>query len=808
MFPYFLAINRKDFFYLIHFFWKRKFFYSSLLFSAFVFLYALTVFIIYVFTYAQIDVQIDEYRKWLYGTGFKEKKKPIRIYAADKKLLGEYIPERGSWITMSTCADLKWLKYATVLSEDKEFYEHSGVSYKGILRAAWRNIISFDLKEGGGTLTQQLARNLFTGRERSFYRKFYETFIAFQLESALSKDEILCLYLNKIYMGEGRIGAEEASWFYFNKPPERLDASEAAMIVGLYPSPVYYSPLNNIQLSLKKQRLVLDRMVEASQEKFNSRKRNLNVQRFFKRYQISNGPKVNSGKIGLYGASRDFRYNIAPTVTAYAKNFLYKSLPEDIILEGGLKVYTTIDSTKQSIALSIMRDYVGKLRTRMLKENKKANRENLRRWSKQLNGVFISLAPRTGGIKAVIGGYSITEGNMPWRVWRMQRQPGSSIKGFLYAVALDEEAFHLNSIMTDSPIDIAGYSPRNWNNIYLGKVSIAQALAMSINTVATQILNETGVGTFRNRIADALSLNFFEKRNRFPANLSLALGSGELSPLELAQIYGILLNEGYGVDPYLILRVEDKNRNIIWESPRFREKRGPYLSPYAYAGSIKLMQFVFDPDLGGTAGFVGKRQKKDPSYLSFPIAGKTGTVQMAPQNRYRYPGVHGVRDAWFVGLVPDEVNIVWFGQDEGVPILGHGATAALMWSAYVQKAIPQKEITSFFPEINVPILTKVPTESIENIQKEDMQENIEEEEEDTQGEDQKKIQEEAQQNVQEIEKNNQNDLLEKEPEIEKEIEKEPENRSEEGTANEEEREEESLKEESPKEESLEEEREQ
>ena len=676
--------------------WKPYFFYGFLALLVFLFIYTASVFVSYFWNRAQIGQDLEEYRQWVYGTGTRQKAPPIKIYAANGALLGEYLPERGSWITMSACSELKWLKAATIAAEDQEFYSHGGVSYKGILRAAWRNLRSFALREGGGTLTQQLARNLFTGRERSFYRKLYETLIAFQMEGQLTKEEILCLYLNKIYMGEGRIGAEEASWFYFQKPPWKLDAAEAAMIVGLFPSPVYYSPLNNIELSLMKQNYVLEQLVK--NERLQSSEAKRAMRNFLKNYEIKTGEMPGPGRVGLYGASRDFRFNIAPAVNEYVKKFLYESLPEDLILEGGIQVYTTIEPKRQALSLQMMRTQIYSLRQTMLKQNYRVEPEKLSKWVERLNGAFVALDAKDAKILAVVGGYSITEGSMTQRIWSMLRQPGSSIKGFLYASAIDEKNLHLNSMVVDEPFEMGDYKPRNWNNKYLGQVPLARAMAMSINTVAVKTLRDMGIAAFRGRLAQALDLKVFEKQERFPNNLSLALGSGELSPLELAQLYASLVNGGYFVRPYLITRIEDHKSQVLWEKPSDSTPAEPFLSPEACAGALKLMEFVFDPDLEGTAEFIGKRRRRDPNYLPFPIAGKTGTVQIPEQHKERYRGMSGVRDAWFVGIVPQELAVLWFGQDEGVPIPGSGSRAAAAWASYAQQALLGSKLGETFPE--------------------------------------------------------------------------------------------------------------
>ena len=455
-----------------------------------------------------------------------------------------------------------------------------------------------------------------------------------------------------------------------------------------------------------KQSYVLDQLVESG--KLSLKERNYAGQRFLRSYEIKEGEEPDPGRVGLYGASRDFRFNIAPAVNEYVKNFLYESIPEDLILEGGMKVYTTIEPKRQALALQMMRAQIYSLRQSMLKQNPNADPEKLSKWAERLNGSFVALDALGGKILAVVGGYSITEGSMTQRIWSMLRQPGSSIKGFLYASAIDEEKLHLNSIVMDEPFDIGGYKPRNWNNKYLGEVPLARAMAMSINTIAAKTLHEMGISAFRERLAQALELEIFEKGERFPSNLSLALGSGELSPLELAQIYAALVNGGYFVRPYLITRIEDSKSQVLWESPPKNSSSDPFLSPIACASALKLMEFVFDPDLEGTAAFIGKRRLQDPNYLPFSIAGKTGTVQTPEQHKGRYPGVSGVRDAWFVGIVPQELAVLWFGQDEGVPIPGSGSRAAAAWASYAQRALSKTKIGQTFPETGVIVQTSLP----------------------------------------------------------------------------------------------------
>ena len=698
----------------------------------YIFVYLSVVLVHYAIDRSRIDQELKSHKEWLHGFGEQSKKEPIKIYAANGKLMGEYLPERGSKITMPVCKQLRPLRDAVIATEDHDFYSHRGISYKSIIRAAWKNISSFGIRQGGGTISQQLARNLFTNMERSFSRKLYESLAAYQIESILSKDEILCLYLNKIYMGEGRVGAEEASWFYFKKPPEKLDIAEAAMIVGLFPSPVKYSPLNNIELSLKKQKMVLDRMTEHGN--LSQAKRQKTMKHFLRRYQVKLSTK-DSGLIGLYGASRYFRFNIAPSANEYVKDFLHQSLPDDVIRNGGLRVYTTIDPVRQSAALRTIRSMIRRLRIQMILKNPKKDPELMQKYSRRLNGVLISLDSVTGNILSVVGGYSVTEGTMTRRVWSMRRQPGSSLKGFLYAVALNEETLKINSLVDDKRISINGYRPRNWNRKYLGEMPLVQAVAMSVNTIAVQTLHDIGISRFRSYLSSALGFGFFEARKRFPGNLSLALGSGELSPLELAKIYAPISNGGFSVTPRLIRFIESSTGDTLWSTSRYKTSETKVFDPASSSSTLKLMEHVFDPSLNGTASFIGKRREANANYLPFPIAGKTGTVQIDSKvRRTKYKGIRGVRDAWFIGIVPREVTVVWLGQDEGVPIPVSGATAATVWAAYAQSALKGRIQGNFPAYLIDPFDQTLEEENAEDIESMEDSEDEDEYEEEDEGE--------------------------------------------------------------------------
>lgn len=635
---------------------------------------------------------LKNYKLWMEGTGSFQAKPTIKIYGINKVLLGEYIPERISRISSKNCSKMNWLNKATVSSEDREFFNHKGVSFRGMFRAALRNILSLDIKEGAGTITQQLGRNLFTSRSTpAILRKIYETYTAFVIEEIYNKNEILCLYLNKIYMGEGRIGAEEASWFYFRKPPWSLTAAEASMIVGIFPSPARYSPLNNIQISLKKQDIVIETLIRDSHLK-NSEKKKI-IGDFKKLYNVESSEKESSsGTIGLYGASRYFRFNSAPDVNEYAIEYLRKNFPEEIINEGGMQVFTSIDSKVQANAISALRRGVEKIRTKL---KKTSSDKNLKHTESGLNGALISLDSNTGFIKAAVGGYTINDsGGQINRITSMKRQPGSALKGFLYAAAIEEQIINENSTLIDEPISIGGYSPKNWYKGYKGSIPLKQVIAQSVNTTAVKVLNEIGIEKFKSYMGRALGLDFFSYTRRFPSNLTIALGSAELTPLELAILYSSISNGGVSISPKLILKIESKSGEVLWEDTSFIQPEQIF-SKATCESILHLMESVFEEE--GTAEWIGKRRNKSGDFLAFPAAGKSGTVQTDEIVKKKYSGAKGVHDIWFVGLVPKNVTVVWIGHDAGFPFDGSGASnAGSVWANFAQSTFPGMKDKDFF----------------------------------------------------------------------------------------------------------------
>jgi membrane peptidoglycan carboxypeptidase len=650
---------------------------GTVIFLFFFLLLPTATYLYYLTGRAKIGEDISLYKKWLSRDASIPERPPVRIVSRNGETIGEYLIEKNSVMELNRCSHLSHLKKAAVSSEDRNFYEHSGISLRGILRAFINNIISFRFREGASSITQQLARNVFISHKMpDIIRKFYEIFTAFQIERTMTKDEILCLYLNRIYMGEGRYGAEQAAEFYFRKPPEELDAAEAAMIVGLFPSPVYYSPLNDISNSLKKQELVLDAMIRDGHLKEAEKKALLAS--FRRRYGVDEKGEVTSGTIGIYGANTNFRMNLAPDVNEYVRKFFIKEIPEEFLGYDRLTVHTTISVSRQRAAIEAMRSAVRTVRqaTAIPEQMKKRSGEI----TDALNGVFLSVDPNSGDILAMVGGYDISEyrfSNLN-RIWNMRRQPGSTIKGFLYALALDEGILNVDSNVNDAAIQYSGYQPKNWYGDYKGEIPLRTAVAESVNTVAVETLRELGPRSFIDKLSRASGTDL-----EYEPNLSLALGSGELTPVELAKTYSVILNGGKSVDPHLITRIEDSSGNILYEYEPTSSSR--VISEQAARDARSLLESVI-LDQNATAEWIGRILKERGAL--FPVAAKTGTVRSDPKIRKKFSGMSGVHDAWFVALVPGEANVVWIGSDIGAPFPGSGAgSAGSAWLYYALNAL-------------------------------------------------------------------------------------------------------------------------
>lgn len=536
----------------------------------------------------------------------KERAPVIRILARDGSLLAE----RGrAHDFMPLDLMPPHVSNAVIATEDRRFYSHWGIDPLGLARASFTNLRAGRYVQGGSTLTQQLAKNLFLSSKRTLARKFEELLLAIWLEVRLSKADILELYLNRVYFGGGAYGIEAAAQLYFDKSARALSISEAAMIAGLLKAPSRYSPRTNPGLARARTRTVLRRMHDAGfltgHEYARVTKRSL---RFARR------------KRNRKNADLD-----------YAIDYALERLPVIAGMDKGeIIVETTIDKRLQRYA---QRSAVEILH----KEGRKAR-------ATQAAVVILDLK---GGIRALVGGRSHARSQYN-RATKAKRQPGSAFKPFVYLTAL-EQGLKPSTISYDLPIDIKGWKPRNYGGWYRGAVSLRTALTHSINTVAVRLCSELGT---RKVIRTARRLGITSKLRNEP---SLALGTSEVSLLELTGAYGVLANGGFRQKPHIIRRIRMSTGRILYAWAGHGNKR------IVNAANIGAMN-----DMLNAAIVVGTG--KHAAIERHPAAGKTGTTQ-----KYR--------DAWFVGYTARYVAGVWIGNDNSRPMknVTGGGMPARLW---------------------------------------------------------------------------------------------------------------------------------
>lgn len=523
-----------------------------------------------------------------------------------------------------------FLQQAVLAVEDHNFYQHQGFSPRGMLRAALHDLRQGRADQGGSTLTQQLAKNLFLSRERTFARKIKEAFFSLRLELHYSKDQIFQAYLNQVYFGHGAYGVSAAARTYFGRKPAELNRKELALLAGLPRGPALYSPYLNQAAAHKRIDLVLHRMVATGAI---SRAEAAAIRREPLRLQGS-GPR----------SLRVFAPYFLDFVRKEAAARLDKAV--ETINWNELRLETTLDPRWQQAAEAAL--------SGQLCQGAKD-----RQGVPQPQGALVALDPEDGGIRALVGGtdYQLSPFN---RATDARRQPGSAFKPFLYLAAL-EHGYTLASQISCAPLTIKSggrvYSPtdRGRPTGPQGFLRLREALAKSSNVAAVRLQELLGRETL---ISMARRAGITAPLKPLP---SLALGAQEVSPLELAGAYCIFANGGKAVKPYAIRRIRDRQGRVLWEHTPARTAVVPPELSYLLTAALKD---ALGP--GGTAPQVG-------AAFNFPVAGKTGTSQ-------------GARDAWFVGYTPDLVAAVYIGDDENRPLPGGGGkVAAPVWQAFVQQ---------------------------------------------------------------------------------------------------------------------------
>jgi penicillin-binding protein 1A len=535
----------------------------------------------------------------------------IQITGADGSVLAIRGEMAGSNVALK---DLPlYLPRAFIAIEDRRFYSHFGIDPWGILRAAVANILHRGVSQGGSTLTQQLAKNLFLTQERTFQRKLQEAELALWLERKHSKAEILELYLNRVYFGSGAYGVEAASQRYFGKSAKNVTIAEAAMLAGLVKSPSRLAPNRNPEGAQARAQTVLTAMAES---KFITEAQ----------AQASIGhPSYNVKPVG------------AGTVN-YVADWIGEVL-DDLVgqIDQSVVVETSIDPKLQAVAEAAIID---ELAAKSVKFNVS-------------QGALVAMSP-DGAVRAMVGGRNYAESQYN-RAVTAKRQPGSAFKPFVYLTAI-EAGLTPETVRQDAPLDIKGWKPENYSHEYFGPVTLTQALAMSLNTVAVRLGLEVGP---KNVVRTAHRLGISSKLD---ANASIALGTSEVSVVELVGAYAAFANGGLGVSPHVVTKIRTVDGKVLYT--RSADQLGQVIDPHYVAMMNTMMQETL---LSGTA-----HKAELPGWMA---AGKTGTSQ-------------DFRDAWFIGYTSNLVTGVWLGNDDSSPTkkATGGGLPVEIWTRFMKVA--------------------------------------------------------------------------------------------------------------------------
>ncbi len=502
---------------------------------------------------------------------------------------------------------------AVISIEDRRFYHHIGIDPLGILRAGFENLLHHDVVQGGSTITQQLAKNTFLSPEQNMKRKIQEAMLAIMLEMKYSKDEILAAYLNRVYMGAGAYGIDAAAHRYFNKSPSELSLREAATIAGLLRAPNYFSPIASPSRAADRANSVLKAMVEAG----------------YITDKQEHAAETTPPPPGHRPGAGDGIYYAADYVASEVSRLLGNS-KQDLIVQTTLDVQTQ-QAAEQAIA-DIQADAQAKHATQ---------------------AAIVAIGP-DGGVRALVGGVSYHDSSFN-RVTQALRQPGSSFKPLVYLSGI-QAGLTPSTIVEDAPISFGDWSPENYDGKYMGKVPLSVALAHSLNSVAIRVLQTAGVG----RAVD--NAKAFGIQTPMEPNLSLALGTSVLKPIELATAYNTISQLGEYHATFVVRAIGDKDGNVLYQNVI---DNGTQVARREDVAALTQMMEGTVQFGTGTAANIGR-----------PQAGKTGTTQ-------------DFRDAWFAGFVPQLTTVVWMGNDDNSKMahVTGGTLPAHVWADFMKRAV-------------------------------------------------------------------------------------------------------------------------
>jgi penicillin-binding protein 1A len=659
-------------------------------------------------------------------------KEPLRVYSADGVLLGEFGEEKRLFTPIQDIPQV--MKDAILAIEDSNFYEHSGVDFKGVLRAAVAQL-SAARSQGASTITMQVARNFYLSSEKTFTRKIYEALLAFKIEALLTKDQILEVYMNQIFLGHRAYGFAAAAEVYFGKPLKDLTVAEAAMLAGLPKAPSAYNPINNPRRATIRQRYIIERMLDngfitsaqrdaALKEKLRLRSAQdapihaeyvaeMARQSLFARYgedtytrgmravltiraneqqaayralrqgllnfelrQFYRGPEA---YVDLPKNEAELDTRVAEALADHPDN---GELRAAVVLEASAKKVVAVLQSGDSVTLTgeglkpvasgLASNAPPKIQIRpgaIVRVMQTPKGEWTLTQVPEVEGAFVSMDPSTGAVRALVGGFDYAKNKFN-HVTQAWRQPGSSFKPFIYSAAL-EKGFTPTTVVADSPLffDAATtgsqpWEPKNYDGKFEGPMPLKTALAKSKNMVSIRVLQAVGVND-----AQAWVTRFGFEAEKHPPYLTMALGAGSVTPLQMASAYGVFANGGYRVEPRLIAKVTDAKGKVLMET-----------EPPVLDDSVRVIDarnaFVMNTLLNEVTR-AGTAAKAQATLQRGDLYGKTGTTNDA-------------MDAWFAGFQPSVVGIVWIGYDNpkklGVNETG-GGLALPVWIDYMGTAL-------------------------------------------------------------------------------------------------------------------------
>lgn len=669
-------------------------------------------------------------------------KQPMRVYAADGELIGEFGEERRRFVPIEQIP--KVMQQAVLAIEDARFYEHRGVDYVGIIRAGLANV-GEARSQGASTITMQVARNFYLSSEKTFTRKIYEILLALKIESLLSKEQILELYMNQIYLGQRAYGFAAASEIYFGKPLKEISIAEAAMLAGLPKAPSAYNPIVNPKRAQIRQQYILDRMLDngfitpqqhaAAKAQVLHYRRNTPVP-VHAEYIAETARQLVYNQYGEDAYTRGL--NVYTTVQSDEQMVAYRALRKGIMdyerrqFYRGPEAYIDLpkdpdeidarvaealvdhpdnDEVRAAVALEVSPKKVvammqdgqtvtitgNGLKPAQSGLSEKANpKVQIRRgavirviridkdtWAitqlPEVEGAFVALDPRTGAIRAMVGGFDYAKNKFN-HVTQAWRQPGSSFKPFIYSASL-EKGFTPATVINDAPLffgaDTTGsqpWEPKNYDGTFDGPMSLRRALAKSKNMVSIRLLQAIGPNYAQEWIT-----RFGFEADKHPAYLTMALGAGSVTPLQMASAYAVFANGGYRVAPYLITRITDARGQVLTQ----REARMPDESMRAIdaRNAFVMSSLLQEITRSGTAAKAQATLKRPDLY------GKTGTTNDS-------------MDAWFAGYQPNVVGVVWIGYDTPRKLGDRetgGGLALPVWIDYMQQALKGVPVQEYAP---------------------------------------------------------------------------------------------------------------